>query len=157
MPNIYPDQLRRIGDKLLQAAGAKPEEAQTVAEHLTNANLAGHDSHGIILIPWYIDNIKRGHIKPGITAEVELETPTTARINGRWGFGYVVTSQAMRMAVGKAKAHNVAAITVYQQGHVGRLASYSMMAAHEGMIGLITCDSGQGPKSVHHLGDVTGD
>jgi len=58
----------------------------------------------------------------------------------------------MRLAIDKAKANNVAAITIYQQGHVGRLASYSIMAAREGMIGLITCDSGQGPKSVTPFG-----
>ncbi|GIX46482.1 MAG: hypothetical protein KatS3mg131_0693 [Candidatus Tectimicrobiota bacterium] len=96
------------------------------------ANLAGHDSHGIILLPTYIERIKRGHIVPGAPLEIERETPTTARINGNWGFGYVVTTRAMELAIAKAKAHQVAAITIYQQGHVGRLADYPLMAAREG-------------------------
>jgi uncharacterized oxidoreductase len=152
MPTFTPDELHRVGCALLQAAGASPDEAQIVMEHLVGANLAGHDSHGIILLPTYISRIKRGHIVPGAPLVVERETPTTAHINGNWGFGYVVTSRAMEMAIAKARKHQVAAITIYQQGHVGRLADYPLMAARAGMIGLITCDSGRAPKSVAPYG-----
>jgi uncharacterized oxidoreductase len=65
VPTIAPDELHRIGDALFQAAGASAAEAQIVMEHLVGANLAGHDSHGIILLPTYIARIKRGHIVPG--------------------------------------------------------------------------------------------
>lgn len=119
-----------------------------MARHLVGANLAGHDSHGIIQVPVYIERIRRGQIVPGAPFEVEHETPTTARINGNWGFGFVVTERAMRLAIEKAKKHNVAAVTVHYQSHIGRLADYSLMAAEEGMIGLITADSGAGKKSV---------
>ena len=54
-----------IARALLQAAGASVEEATTIARYNIGANLAGHDSHGIILIPTYIDRIKVGHIVPG--------------------------------------------------------------------------------------------
>jgi len=62
-------------------------------EHLVGANLAGHDSHGLILLPRTIARIKRGHIVPGAPMTIEQETPTSAAINGNWGFGYVVTTQ----------------------------------------------------------------
>jgi LDH2 family malate/lactate/ureidoglycolate dehydrogenase len=58
----------------------------------------------------------------------------------------------MELAIAKARQHHVAAITIYQQGHVGRLADYPQMAARAGMFGLITCDSGRGPKSVVPFG-----
>jgi uncharacterized oxidoreductase len=148
MPIVSPETLSRIGHALLQAAGAAAEEAQIVIEHLVGANLAGHDSHGIILLPTYIGRIKRGHIVPGAPFVIERETPATAHINGNWGFGYVVTTRAMELAIAKAREHHVAAVTIYQQGHVGRLADYPLMAARAGMIGLITCDSGRAPKSV---------
>lgn len=148
MPNLSPDLLHGTGKAIFQAAGASDEEAQIVMEHLVGANLAGHDSHGVILIPAYINRIKRGHIVPGAPLEIERESSTTAHLNGNWGFGYVVTTRAMEMAIAKAKEHNVAAITIHLQGHVGRLADYPLMAAKAGMIGMITCDSGRAPKSV---------
>jgi uncharacterized oxidoreductase len=152
MPTVSPEQLHTMGDAILQAAGAPAEEAHIVMEHLVGANLAGHDSHGLILLPTYVNRIKRGHIVPGAPLEIEREAPATAHINGNWGFGYVVTTRAMHLAIAKAKAQNVAAVTIYQQGHVGRLADYPLMAAREGMIGLITCDSGRSPKSVAPYG-----
>jgi LDH2 family malate/lactate/ureidoglycolate dehydrogenase len=152
MPVFTPQALHDTGYALLQAAGASAEEAQIVIEHLVGANLAGHDSHGMILLPTYIARIKRGHIVPGAPLTIERETSTTAYINGNWGFGYVVTTRAMEMAIAKAKAHHVAAVTIYQQSHVGRLADYPLMAAREGMIGLITCDSGRAPKVVAPFG-----
>jgi uncharacterized oxidoreductase len=123
-----------------------------VARHLLKANLSGHDSHGVIQTIAYVNRIKLGQIVPNATYEVEHETPTTARVNGNWGFGFVVTEKAMRLAIEKAKKHNVAAVTVRYQSHIGRLADYSMMAAEEGMIGLITADSGAGRKSVVPFG-----
>jgi uncharacterized oxidoreductase len=152
MPTLSPDALYQTGHALLLAAGAAAEEAHIVMEHLVGANLAGHDSHGIILLPTYIARVKRGHIVPGAPFVIERETPTTAHINGNWGFGYVVTTRAMEMAIAKAKARQVAALTIYQQSHVGRLADYPLMAAQAGMIGLITCDSGRGPKAVAPYG-----
>ncbi len=152
MPSIAPETLHDTGMAIFQAAGASREEAQIVMEHLVGANLAGHDSHGVILIPSYINRIKRSHIVPGAPLEIERESPTTAHLNGNWGFGYVVTTQAMEMAIAKAKEHNVAAITIHFQGHVGRLADYPLMAAKAGMIGMITCDSGRAPKSVVPFG-----
>ena len=80
-------------------------------------------------MPIYIERIRRGQIVPGAPFEVEHETSTTARINGNWGFGFMVTERAMRLAIEKAKKHNVAAVTVHYQSHIGRLADYSLMAA----------------------------
>lgn len=133
---------------IFEAYGASAEEASTVARHLVGANLAGHDSHGVIQIMAYVERIKRRQIVPGAPFKVEHETPTTAVVNGNWGFGFVVTEKAMRLAIEKAKKHNVAALTVHYQSHIGRLADYSLMAAEAGMIGLITADSGAGKKSV---------
>src|SRR5437868_9119326 len=61
MPIVQADRLTRIGAALLKAAGASEEEASAVAVGCVNANLAGHDSHGVIAIPTYIDRVKAGH------------------------------------------------------------------------------------------------
>ena len=152
MPRIMADRLKEIGTTLLQAAGATPREAEAVATGCVNANLAGHDSHGIVMVPNYIERIKVGHITPGTQWTIVQESPTTTVIDGHWGFGYVVTEEAMRLTIEKAKKSNVAAATVFRQSHIGRLAAYPLMAMEEGMIGLITADSGRSPKIVAPFG-----
>jgi uncharacterized oxidoreductase len=152
MPTIGAERLTKIASVLLEHAGAPASEAATVARHCIDANLVGHDSHGIIQIPSYIDRIKVGHIVPGAPVTIVQESPTTTVIDGHWGFGYVVNEQAMRISIEKAEAQNVAATTVFRQGHIGRLASYPLMAARQGMIAMITADSGRSPKHVAPFG-----
>jgi uncharacterized oxidoreductase len=152
MPRVQADRLMQIGTALLRAAGASQEEAEAVAVGCVNANLAGHDSHGIIAVPTYIDRIKAGHIVPGARWSIVQESPATAVIDGHWGFGFHVNAKAMQLTIEKARKTNVAACTVFRQSHVGRLAAYPLMAAKEGMIGLATADSGRSPKMVAPFG-----
>jgi uncharacterized oxidoreductase len=152
MPVLSDTYLHRVAYHIFKGIGAPPEEAQIVADHLIGANLAGHDSHGIIQTIAYVDRIRKGQLKPGAQIEVLAESPATARINGNWGFGYVVTSKAVQMAAEKAKKNNVAAISILQQGHIGRLADYTCALAKEGMIGQITADSGRTAKAVAPFG-----
>ena len=152
MPIFTPEYLHKAAYNIYAAKGTPAHEAEIVATHQVKANLVGHDSHGVIHIPEYVERINKGHIVPGAPFEVEKEAPCTAVINGNWGFGFVVTERAMAMAIEKAKTHGVAAITVHYQSHIGRLGDYSTMALKEGMIGLITADSGAGPKAVAPFG-----
>jgi len=131
MPNVSAERLTDIANALLQASGASAEEAATIARYNIGANLVGHDSHGIILIPTYIDRIKAGHIVPGAPWTIIQETGTSTVIDGNWGFGYVVTDRAMRYTIDKAEQQQVAAATVYHQSHIGKLASYPLMAARD--------------------------
>jgi LDH2 family malate/lactate/ureidoglycolate dehydrogenase len=152
MPKIAADRLQDIGAALLVGAGASREEADIVARGCVAANLAGHDSHGIIQIPSYVDRIKVGHIVPGAPFKIVQESATTTVIDGHWGFGFVVNERAMRLTIEKARSANVAATTVFRQSHVGRLGAYPLMAAQAGMIGLATADSGRSPKAVAPFG-----
>src|SRR5262244_2468729 len=152
MPIVKADRLTTIGAALLKAAGASDEEAHAVAAGCVNANLAGHDSHGIIAIPTYIDRIKAGHIVPGAKWTIVQESPATTVIDGHWGFGFHVNAKAMQLTIEKARTSNVAACTVFRQSHVGRLAAYPLMAIKEGMIGLATADSGRSTKVVAPFG-----
>lgn len=152
MPTIDSERLKRIAHDILIKHGANEEEASTVAGYLITANLAGHDSHGILQLLGYVDRIKKGHIVPGAAFEITNETPTTATINGNWGFGMAVQTRATRLAIEKAKKNMIAAVTVAFQSHVGLLGTYTLMAAAEGMIGMMYCDSGRGPKQVVPFG-----
>jgi LDH2 family malate/lactate/ureidoglycolate dehydrogenase len=152
MPRVPADRLERMGVALLVAAGASAEEAKAVAKGCVDANLAGHDSHGVIAIPTYIDRVKAGHIIPGAPWSIVQETATTTVIDGHWGFGFHVNAKAMQLTIDKARTSNVAACTVFRQSHVGRLAAYPLMAVRDGMIGLATADSGRSPKVVAPFG-----
>jgi uncharacterized oxidoreductase len=152
MPKIAAERLGEIGRALFIAAGTPPGEAELVMRHIVSANLVGHDSHGVIQIPTYLDRIKRGHIVPGAPWTIVQESPATTVVDGHWGFGYVANERAMRLTIEKAKTANVAAATVFRQGHIGRVASYTLMAAEAGMIGLCTADSGRSPKAVAPFG-----
>ncbi|MCH8279372.1 MAG: Ldh family oxidoreductase [Chloroflexi bacterium] len=152
MPVFTPEYLHKVAYQIYRAKGVSHDEAEVVATHQIKANLVGHDSHGVIHIREYVERIDRGHIVPGAPFVVEKEAPCTAVINGNWGFGFVVTERAMRMAIEKAKTHGVAAITIHFQSHIGRLGDYPTMAVQEGMIAMITADSGAGPKAVAPFG-----
>ncbi|MFV2008601.1 MULTISPECIES: Ldh family oxidoreductase [unclassified Micromonospora] len=155
MPTFSEQELRDVLEKIYQAKGATPQEAATVARHQVEANLVGHDSHGVIRTMAYAAAIDKGHIVPGARYEIEREIPTSAVINGNWGFGFVVTERAMRETIGKARESGVAMATVHHQSHVGRLGGYATMAAEEGMIAMMMADSGLGPKSVAPFGGRT--
>jgi len=152
MPVIAHDRLQGLIAKLLTASGASEEEAAIVSRHSVAANLAGHDSHGVIQIPIYIDRIAKGHIVPGAPFEIKQESPTSTVVDGNWGFGYVVSERATKLTIEKAKANNVAACTIVRQSHIGRVAAYPLMAARAGMIAIMTADSGRGPKHVAPFG-----
>lgn len=152
MQKIAADRLRDIGRALFVAAGAPEDEAATVMRHLIDASLAGHDSHGVRSLLTYIDRIKKKHIVPGAKWEIVQETPTSTVVDGHWGFGYVVTEAVTKLTIEKARKSGVAAATVRHQSHIGRLGGYTTMAAEAGMIGLITADSGRGPKAVVPFG-----
>jgi len=146
MPTVQADRLKKIGVALLRAAGASNEEAEAVAGGCVEANLVGHDSHGIVAVPTYIDRVKANHIVPGAPFTIVQESPTTTVIDGHWGFGFHVNRRAMQLTIEKAKKSNVAAVTVFRQSHVGRLGAYPLMAAAQGMIGLATADSGRSAR-----------
>ena len=152
MPVLPHQDLVRLAEDIYVAAGAPESHAQTVARHQVGANLAGHDSHGLQLLPSYVERIDRGHIAPTATPVVIRETPASTFVDGRWGFGPVVTEWTTRKTIEKARTVGVAVASIRDQSHVGRLAGYPSMAAREGLVAIMMCDSGQGPKQVAPFG-----
>jgi uncharacterized oxidoreductase len=152
MPDVRADDLIAYATAVYESAGAPAEHARTVAQHQVGANLVGHDSHGVVLLATYVDRIDRGHIAPAARPEVLNESPATLAVNGHWGFGPVVSEWTMERLIAKARATKLAAGTVREQSHVGRLADYPLMAARAGFISLMMADSGQSPKAVAPFG-----
>lgn len=136
MTRVSADGLERFLAELFIRSGAAQDEAVEVAHHLVESNLAGHDSHGVLRAPWYLEKIDKAEIVPGAPIVVEHETATTARINGNWGFGQPVARQAMELAIRKAADHALGCVTVRQANHVGRLGAYTLLAPPAGMVGI---------------------
>ena len=156
MPTKSADELLRLVDAAFQRLGATPDDAAIVARHMVGANLAGHDSHGVILLPTYVERAGKGDIVVNAPFEIVDDTATTARIDGHWGLGQVVSERAMFLAMEKAKRHNIAAVTVMQQSHVGRVADYPLMAARADLIAFMFADSGRTAKPVAPFGGREG-
>lgn len=152
MPIFKADYLQDISSRILQSLGAPRAEADRVAELLVEANLVGHDSHGVIRIPQYVSFLKDGLITPGAPLQVEQETPSTAVINGNWGFGQVIATRATEIAVEKARQCAVSVVTVYNANHIGRLGSYTLQAARAGIVCLLTANAHGGGLSVAPYG-----
>jgi uncharacterized oxidoreductase len=152
MPVIQATELATLATAIYRAAGTPEEHAEIVVAHQVGANLAGHDSHGVALLPSYVQRIERGHIQPSARPTVLRETPTTLAVNGQWGFGPVVSEWTMARCIDKARTMHLAMATIREQSHVGRLADYPLMAVRAGFIALMFCDSGQSPKLVAPFG-----
>ena len=138
MPTIAAESLRTLARRLFAAAGTPPEHAATVAEHLVNANLAGHDSHGVRHIPGYIGGVRDGQIVPAAHPTIVQERPAAALVSGNWAFGQVAAKYAMDVAIHKAKAVGVAVVGIVQCNHIGRLGEYPTRAAAQGIASFIT-------------------
>lgn len=140
---VFPAQaLRQTAREVLQAAGSPAEEAELVSTRLLKANLTGHDSHGIIRLHQYMDNLRAGVIKPGQKVEIVKDNGSTAVLTGHRGFGQTIANEAMKIAIQRAKEHNLAAIGVRDLNHVGRLADYVTLAAQQNLIGLMWTSTG---------------
>lgn len=152
MPMFRPQDVRPLGIAIMQAAGATREEAELIVDHHIAAILYGEGDHGYPLGTQYIEDIKAGTIKPGAPFTIEKETPTTLMVHGNFNFGHYVSHHVMTRLIAKAKTSMVAAASIKYQCHVGRLIDYTSMAAREGMVALMMCDGGWGPKFMAPVG-----
>jgi uncharacterized oxidoreductase len=135
--------LERLATALLVASGAPPAAARTTAELLVRADLAGHGSHGVRLVPPYCEACRAGTIDPAATPTIERDHGSTVCLDGNRALGQVAGFAAVDLAVERAREHGVAIVTMRRSGHLGRLADYVARAADAGMIAVLAAnDSG---------------
>jgi uncharacterized oxidoreductase len=130
---VWPHEpLRAAARRLLAGAGAAEADARVVADHLVDANLAGHDSHGVGMLPQYVRAIRGGVLDPRAHAVVEERAPAVLGVDGRYGFGQVVAREATAAGVARARQTGVALVALRHASHVGRVGTYALQAAAEG-------------------------
>ena len=137
MPTFTKEKIVNTCTNIIEAAGVSHQNAKLIAELLAEANSTGHDSHGIIRIPQYLAAIEDNDILTNSDVDILRETPLTAIIDGNWGFGQVTMSRAVEVGLEKASKSGLAAITVRNANHIGRLGSYVDHIARQDMIGLL--------------------
>lgn len=152
MPTLAPGPLSNFAAAIFRAVGAPSDHARTVADHLVESNLAGHDSHGVIRIPQYVQYVRTGLIDPAARPVLVSEAPAGALMDGQHAFGQVGVAAALNHAQSLARRTGVAAVSLRNCGHSGRLGAYTAAAAKEGFIALMMVNNGGGGHNVAPFG-----
>jgi LDH2 family malate/lactate/ureidoglycolate dehydrogenase len=118
-------------------AGVPEADARIVADVLLQADKLGFDSHGVNRFKnIYLDRIREGILNPVTNYKIVKEGPTTAGIDGQNGMGHVISYNAMKLAIKKAKKYGLGMVTVRNSSHYGFAGYYPLMAVRENMIGI---------------------
>ncbi|MFN8591640.1 MAG: Ldh family oxidoreductase [Thermomicrobiales bacterium] len=141
MYQVAGESLHRFARELLVAAGATAESAALVADSLLDANLAGHDSHGVLRLPGYLAGVKNGHLRPEATPALISRSGATAIVDANEGWGQPAMWLATEAAVEAAHEFGLGAAVVHRSYHIGRVAPYVEAIARAGMIGFATANA----------------
>ena len=134
MPTVQWRPLRDLTRDIFIANDVPPEQALVVADALVRANLAGHDSHGVIRIPEYVEWMGRGEVQPVAEVRVVKNQGPLLAVEGNHGFGQVIGREAMKLALGAAREHGIAVMHLSHSAHLGRIGDYPAMAVDAGFL-----------------------
>jgi uncharacterized oxidoreductase len=123
-------------EALVAKGGSNAREAKLVAENLVEANLKGHDSHGVGMIPRYIQSLVEGGLAVNQAPKVLLDTGPLLRLDGQAGYGQVIGHDTMTMAIERAKQHGFCAAGLHHSHHIGRIGAWAEMAVAAGLVSL---------------------
>ena len=143
MPVVPHPQLLEFSTAILRATGLPEDQAIAIAGHLVEANLVGHDSHGVIRIPAYVQEYRKGARRPFGEHKMVRETLCSCVIDANRSVGIPMATFAMQWAVARAKQHTFGAAAVHHSGHIGRLGAYPPIAVGEDCIGAILLNGGK--------------
>jgi uncharacterized oxidoreductase len=130
------ERLRAIGAEIIRAGGSAAEEARLVAHHLVDANLAGHDSHGIGMIPSYVRHVRAKLVIPNTRVKTVKDDGPTLMFDGQRGYGRPVAGEAMAAAIARCRETGVVVATLANAHHIGRVGAYGELASAAGLVSL---------------------
>ena len=141
---VSSDDLRALAETIFKKRGVPKKDAVLVADILIEANLRGHDSHGVIRIPNWVKGLDCGALKSVCQPLVVRDKGATALINGDSGLGPVVAKKATGLVLQKAKNFGVGLVSVRKASHIGILQYYSQWLAENGVIGIVLTNTEPG-------------
>ena len=130
------ERLNKAIRQLVRGFGSGPDEVEAVASKLIDANLMGHDSHGIGMLPRYTDSFLQGGLKPNTHVRVELDGGALLRLDGGAGFGQVIGEEAMALGIERARAHGSCIVALGNSHHLGRIGAWAEQAADAGLVSM---------------------
>jgi len=129
---IQANDLVDLATKIFENSGANNAHAVEVAEHLVQANLKGHDSHGVGMIPTYANSLKQGYLDPAANIKVLKDKGAILLVDGQTGFGQVVGRQATELALKRVKNTGIVCLGLRNAHHLGRIGSYGEQCGKAG-------------------------
>jgi LDH2 family malate/lactate/ureidoglycolate dehydrogenase len=139
---INAERLIDFATAVYASAGMPEADARLVADTLVQADLWGHQSHGVLRLGWYLDRIRNGVMKPVTTPEFVVDAGAIAVIDGHDGVGHVLAMLATHEAIQRAKAHGIGAVAVRNSNHFGTCMYYTRRVAAAGCVAMLTSNGG---------------
>lgn len=131
-----PESLRALVSAMVGKAGWTASEAEETAHHLVLANLSGHDSHGVGMIPLYFQSLADGNLTPDSRPQAKLDAAPFLIVDAQISLGQPTARNAVERAIPMAKAGGVAILNLLDSHHIGRIGHYAEIAAQAGLISL---------------------
>lgn len=136
MPVLSPQQLRTLLQHHLLRVDTPADTALQVANNLVEASLKGHDSHGVTLLPRYIQAIQVGDLNPHAELRLLRDEGALLSFHGQRGFGQLLGQQAMTAGIQRARDYGVAIIGIAEAHHLGRIGAWAEQVAEAGLVSL---------------------
>ena len=136
MPVLTHQQLRTLLEHHLVRVNTPADSARQVADNLLEASLKGHDSHGVTLLPRYINAIVAGDLNPNARLRVVRDAGPLLAFNGEHGFGQVLGKEAMEAGIARAQEFGVAVVTLADSHHLGRIGAWAEQVADAGLVSI---------------------
>jgi uncharacterized oxidoreductase len=136
MPTFSAAALTDLISRMCVAGGSSQAEAAQVAEQLVTANLYGHDSHGIGMMPHYVKSLFDGKLRPNVEPEVVSDRGAYLLIDANWGYGQTVAKRAMELGIAKARDIGIAVVALRNAHHIGRVGAWGEMCAAAGFVSI---------------------
>ena len=133
---LQPARLRGFVEDIFGHAGATQDVAREVAAHLVEANLKGHDSHGVGMVPTYVHNIRAGHLHTDAHANIARDSGAVVLVDGQFGFGQVVGREATDIAIERVKNTGVVCVGLRNAHHLGRIGAYGERCGRAGLVSI---------------------
>jgi uncharacterized oxidoreductase len=123
-------------EAIVAAGGSDSREAGMVAQNLVTANLLGHDSHGIGMIPRYVDALLEGGLSANQHAKIRLDSGALLALDGCQGYGQVIGAEATELAIERTRAHGVCIMALARAHHLGRIGQWGEQAVAQGLVSI---------------------
>jgi LDH2 family malate/lactate/ureidoglycolate dehydrogenase len=140
-PRVRPERLLAAVAALFEGVGVAAGAAQTVADALVESDMRGMPSHGVMLVPMYLDRLRAGSVSRWVQAEVIAQHGAVTVLDARHALGQLTGDQGMRLAIDRAREHGVGVTVARRAFHFGGAYRYARAAAHAGCIGIAAANT----------------